>query len=118
MNTTLSSTELKFEKTLANLLRARFPYLYICTWEESRVMNLIISVGNNEELIRTTRSVFEWSVTDGFTEKGKSTDESTVSALKALEFVETFQEPAIFVFKDFHIFFWGKQSSGRCPNYT
>jgi SpoVK/Ycf46/Vps4 family AAA+-type ATPase len=105
MNTTLSSTELKFEKTLANLLRARFPYLYICTWEESRVMNLIISVGNNAELIRTTRSVFEWSVTDGFTEKGKSTDESTVSALKALEFVETFQEPAIFVFKDFHIFF-------------
>jgi len=45
--TTLSSTELKFEKTLANLLRARFPYLYISTWEENRVMSLIVSVGNN-----------------------------------------------------------------------
>jgi SpoVK/Ycf46/Vps4 family AAA+-type ATPase len=103
--TTLSSTELKFEKTLANLLRARFPYLYISTWEENRVMSLIVSVGNNADLIRTPRSIFEWSVTDGFTQKGKSTGEATVAALKALEFVEKYQEPAIFVFKDFHVFF-------------
>lgn len=102
---TLSSTELKFEKTVANLLRARFPYLYISTWEESRVMSLIISVGNNADLIRTPRTIFEWSVTDGFTENGKSKGEATIAALKALEFVEKFQEPAIFVFKDFHVFF-------------
>ena len=101
---TLSSTELKFEKTLANLLRARFPYLYISTWEESRVMSLILSVGNNADLIRTPRSIFEWSVTDGFTQKGKSTSD-TMAVLKALEFVEKCQEPAIFVFKDFHVFF-------------
>lgn len=100
-----SSAELKFEKTIANLLRARFPYLYISTWEESRVLSLIGSVAKNAELIRTTRKVFEWSLTDGLADNGKSTGEDTKSALKALEFIERCQEPAIFVLKDFHVFF-------------
>lgn len=100
-----SSAELKFEKTIANLLRARFPYLYISTWEESRVLSLIGSVAKNAELIRTTRKVFEWSLTDGLADNGKSTGEDTKSALKALEFIEHCQEPAIFVLKDFHVFF-------------
>lgn len=100
-----SSAELKFEKTIANLLRARFPYLYISTWEESRVLSLIGSVAKNAELIRTTRKVFEWSLTDGLADNGKSTGEDTKSALKALEFIERCQEPAIFVLKDFHVYF-------------
>lgn len=100
-----SSAELKFEKTISNLLRARFPYLYISTWEESRVLSLISSVAKNAELIRTTRKVFEWSLTDGLADSGKSTGEDTKSALKALEFIERCQEPAIFVLKDFHVFF-------------
>ncbi len=100
-----SSAELKFEKTIANLLRARFPYLYISTWEESRVLSLISSVATNNELIRTARKVFEWSLTDGLADSGKSIGEDTKSALKALEFIERCQEPAIFVLKDFHVFF-------------
>lgn len=100
-----SSAERKFEKTIANLLRARFPYLYISTWEESRVMTLIGSVAKNVELIRTTRKVFEWSLTEGLVDGGKSTGDDTKSALKALEFIERCQEPAIFVLKDFHVFF-------------
>lgn len=94
-----------FEKTIANLLRARFPYLYISTWEESRVMSLIESVAKDVNLIRTTRKVFEWSLTEGLTEEGKPTGDDTKSALKALEFIERFKEPAIFVLKDFHVFF-------------
>jgi len=101
----VSSADLKFEKRLANLLRARFPYLYISTWEENRVLALISSVSKNVDLIRTTRKVFEWSLTDGLSENGRSTGEDTKSALKALEFVDRYQEPAIFVLKDFHVFF-------------
>jgi len=101
----VSSADLKFEKTLANLLRARFPYLYISTWEESRVLGLISSVSKSTDLIRTTRKVFEWSLSDGFAENGKAVGEDTKTALKALEFVDSFQEPAIFVLKDFHVFF-------------
>lgn len=100
-----SSAELKFENTIANLLRARFPFLYISTWEEIRVLSLIGSVAKNAELIRTPRKVFEWSVTEGLAESGKSPGEETKSALKALEFIERCQEPAVFVLKDFHVFF-------------
>lgn len=100
-----STAERKFEKTIANLLRARFPYLYISTWEENRVLSLIGSVAKNTELIRTTRKVFEWSLTEGLADDGKSTGEDTKSAMKALEFIERCQEPAIFVLKDFHVFF-------------
>lgn len=101
----ISTSDLKFEKSLANLLRARFPYLYISTWEESRVLSLIFSVSKNADLIRTTRKIFEWSLSDGFVENGKPIGEDTKSAIKALEFVDSFQEPAIFVLKDFHVFF-------------
>lgn len=94
-----------FERNFANLLRARFPYLYISTWEEDRVISLIASVAKDAELIRTTRKLFEWSLTEGLTDSGKSTGEDTKSALKALDFIERCQEPAIFVLKDFHVFF-------------
>ena len=94
-----------FKRNFANLLRARFPYLYISTWEEGRVISLIASVAKDAELIRTTRKLFEWSLTEGLTDSGKSTGEDTKSALKALDFVERYQEPAIFVLKDFHVFF-------------
>lgn len=108
-----SSAELKFEKTIANLLRARFPYLYISTWEESRVLSLIGAVASNVELIRTTRKVFEWSLTEGLTDCRKCVGEDTKSALKVLDFIERCQEPAIFVLKDFHVFFG---ANGRPPD--
>ncbi len=101
----VSSAEQKFEKTLANLLRARFPYLYVSTSEESRVLALISSVASNVALIRTPRKLFEWSLTDGLTDSGKASGDDTKSALKALEFIEKYQEAAIFVLKDFHVFF-------------
>ncbi len=99
------SAEREFERTFANLLRARFPFLYISTWEESRVISLIESVAGNAGLIRTTRKVFEWSLTEGFMDGGKSAGEESKSVLKALEFIEHCQEPAVFVLKDFHVFF-------------
>lgn len=102
---TASNAEIRFEKTLANLLRARFPYLYISTWEEGRVLALIDAVAHDTELIRTTRKIFEWSLTDGFTNAGKSLGEDAKAALKALDFIEKSNEPAIFILKDFHVFF-------------
>jgi SpoVK/Ycf46/Vps4 family AAA+-type ATPase len=105
MTAVSSSKEKQFERTLANLLRARFPYLYISTWEEIRVLSLIRSVAQNAELIRTPRQVFEWSLTEGLINGGKVSGEDSKSALKALEFIDRFKEPAIFVLKDFHVFF-------------
>lgn len=73
------SAEQKFEKTLAILLRARFPYLYISTSEESRVLASIASVASNIALIKNARKVFEWSLTDGLTDSGNASCDDSKS---------------------------------------
>ena len=97
----------KFERTLANLLRARFPYLYVATWEEARALQLITVAAKNIELIRTERRVLDWSLTNGFTENGIAVEGDTKQPLKALDFIENFEDPAVFVLKDFHLFLGG-----------
>jgi SpoVK/Ycf46/Vps4 family AAA+-type ATPase len=97
----------KFERTLANLLRARFPYLYVATWEEARALQLITVAAKNIELIRTERRVLDWSLTNGFTENGIVVEGDTKQPLKALDFIENFEDPAVFVLKDFHVFLGG-----------
>jgi len=94
-----------FEKQLADLLRARFPCLYIPTWEEDRLLDLIRGVAGNAALIRTPRKVYEWSMTNGLVENGKAAGDDTRAALKALDFIDANKEAALFVLKDFHIFF-------------
>ncbi|MEF9953100.1 AAA family ATPase [Clostridium sp.] len=104
-----SSTE-KPKRYLANLFRARFPYVYISTWEEERAISLISLIGSNEELIKTPRDIYIWSQTDGMCFKGEKGKEDTKQPLKALEFIEKCEDPAIFILKDFHVFFG---SNGR-----
>ncbi|GHU33380.1 ATPase [Betaproteobacteria bacterium] len=103
MNT--ASPAFAFEKQLADLLRARFPCLYIPTWEESRLIDLIRDVAGNADLIRTPRKVYEWSLTQGVVENGKAAGEETKAALKVLDFIGASKEAALFILKDFHIFF-------------
>jgi len=102
-----------FKKRLSNLLKARFPYLYLSTWEEDRALSIIRSVAKDQSLIKTPRKVFTWSLTTGMTGEGTG-KEDTKSPLKALERIETCAEPALFVLKDFHIFFGGQ---GRVPDF-
>ena len=52
-------------KQLADLLKARFPYLYFPTWEEERVLSFIQTVAQNADLIKTKREVFTWTLTQG-----------------------------------------------------
>ena len=40
-------------RDLANLLRARFAYIYITTWEEERALATIRHIAQTRELIRT-----------------------------------------------------------------
>lgn len=91
-----------FERTLANLLRARFPYLYVATWEEARALQLVTTAAKDIELIRTERRVLDWSLTKGLTENGSPTEGDTKQPLNALDFIEHFEDPAVFVLKDFH----------------
>ncbi|MCM3269885.1 AAA family ATPase [Paenibacillus elgii] len=108
------SSVLHFQKSLSNLMRARFPFLYIPTWEEERVLSLIRLTTSNEALIKTVRKVFTWSLTSGLAEDGQTGREETKTAIKCLEFIETYDHPAVFILKDFHMFFGGV---GKQPDY-
>nr|WP_207716945.1 AAA family ATPase [Clostridium beijerinckii] len=99
-----NSTE-RTKKYLANLFKARFPYVYISTWEEERAISVIDFVGKDENLIKTKRTTYIWSQTDGMCIQGAKGREETKQPIKALEFIEKCEEPAIFILKDFHVFF-------------
>lgn len=101
------SSIIQFQKHLSNLLRARFPFIYIPTWEEERALSVIRSVTSTESLITTIRKVFTWSVTNGMVGEGHKGKEDSKSALKCLEIIETYDQPSVFVLKDFHVFLGG-----------
>ncbi|HEX5993542.1 MAG TPA: hypothetical protein VFY84_00230, partial [Jiangellales bacterium] len=54
-----------FAGTLTQLLKARFPLLYIESYEEQRVVDAITAVAHDGDRIRTARSVWVWSLTRG-----------------------------------------------------
>lgn len=103
----------KFEKQTTDLLRARFPYIYITSWEEQRIIDLVNSMARNTELIKTVRNVFSWSITEGLCVETINSDNADIKKLsdaekdpnKLLDFIEKYEEASIFILKDFHIFF-------------
>ena len=93
-------------KRLSSLMRARFPYVYITTWEEERAVNMIKKIAELPQLIKTQRKVYVWTQTKGFVdEKEDKTIAGTTAPIKALEYIENSEEDAIFIFKDFHVNF-------------
>lgn len=94
-----------FVKDLSNFLKARFPFIYINTYEEDRVIKIIKNVCSKTELIKTTRNVYEWSITSGFYNNNRVIDSSINSPIKALQYIEGINEPAVFILKDFHVNF-------------
>jgi ATP-dependent 26S proteasome regulatory subunit len=87
------------------LIRARYPLVYVISWEEQRVLNLVTSIGQ-----KLNKRVFEWSVNTGLVPAGtdlqsqKHRDAATEDPLVALGNVIEHVEPALYVFKDFHPF--------------
>lgn len=111
----------KFSILVGNLFRARFPYLYIPTWEEERVINILRSVATESSKIRTTRNCFVWKLTTGMTADNKqssqaetNTQSKLLEPIKALEFIDNYAEPAIFILVDFHVYFGER---GKTPDY-
>jgi len=93
-----------FTVNLCNLFRARFPYIAINTYEESRIVELITDCAADPKLIKTVRRVFTWSQTEGILDdKKQSQGPETKQPLRALEFAHKFPGAALFIFKDFHL---------------
>jgi len=100
----VSNEKIKFEVLLGNLLRARFPLLYIESWEEERLLTTICAVACNNDLIRTPRKVFSWTITKGLFDLD-SEEEGIRDPIEALEYIEKYNNPAVFIMYDFHFYF-------------
>lgn len=94
-----------FDVAFANLLKARFPFIYIGTYEEERVLRIIGEVARDAARVRTPRAVFTWSVSEGLVGPALALVENTKAPLDMLEWIERHADPAIIVLKDFHVFF-------------
>ncbi|MBQ8458833.1 AAA family ATPase [bacterium] len=96
----------KTEQYLTNLFRARFPFVYIPTWEEIRIVELIVKIAESKE-IKTQREIFIWSSTEGLkrhTDEGqeKVNINEANNPISALSYIEDFNKPAILILKDVH----------------
>lgn len=91
-----------FRDELALFFRARFPVLYVETYEEQRVMGEVHAVASDQTLMRTVRPVFEWSSTRGFVAEDGKAQSSTHEPRQALEWLMRQQTPGVFVMLDLH----------------
>ena len=99
-----------FDKNFSNLVNAGFPYMYIQSYEEDRVVQAISRVLNNHELVRTPRELYVWSETDGFITDGKRVRE-TRQPVEAIEFAANAEKSGVYIFKDFHIYFGAERNT-------
>lgn len=84
------------------LIRARYPIIYVVTWEEARVEEHLRKIA-----ARRDKSLFCWSITSGMYRTGADTagrSKGVADPLEALDAVIDHKEPALYLFKDFHPF--------------
>jgi len=87
------------------LIRARYPIIYVISWEEERVEQCLRKIAE-----KRNKQLFVWTITQGILKSGtppqraKSGGDSTAAPLAALDAVINQVDPAIYLFKDFHHF--------------
>jgi AAA+ superfamily predicted ATPase len=87
------------------LIRARYPIIYITTWEEERAEHCLREIAKRRE-----KNLYLWTITDGIVKAGAEPSRSklgstnTTDPVTALDAVLAQVEPAIYLFKDFHPF--------------
>ena len=101
---------------LSNLIRARFPMIYITTFEEDRVTKYIKSVVTDVKQVKYEREVFTWTQTAGlYNDTLKKAVPDTSCPCKMLEYVRKYDKDAVFIIYDFHVNFGPKN---RTPDYN
>lgn len=85
----------RVDNEISTLIRARYPILYIVSWEERRVEDAL------RDIAHSAKNVYTWSVTTGL-QPQPTYGGVVTTVLATLEFVEKCDEEAIFVLKDLH----------------
>lgn len=85
------------------LIRARYPIIYVVSWEEARVERQL-----REIAAKRNKQLFCWSVTSGLQKSGAAFSgprpKGLADPVEALDAVIEHKEPAVYLFKDFHPF--------------
>ncbi len=92
---------MSFRDDFELLLRARYPLIYIPTYEEERVEVAIREVAQYQ-----SRAVYTWDFVDGYQGNPNDAGFGRRNPLQALELVEKLppSAPAVFILRDFHRF--------------
>jgi hypothetical protein len=100
----------KVSDELEILIRARYPIMYVVTWEEARVERRLRDIATKRK-----KELFCWSVTNGLTKSGSAAQaarsKNLADPVEALDTVIEYKEPAIYLFKDFHPFMRARDSN-------
>lgn len=94
--------EIKTFLELETLVRARYPLIYIVSWEEERVEQAVIRVARG-----LGKNAFSWSITRGLVPAGSSVQSKKVLSagssdpMAGLREVLERMDPGIYLFKDF-----------------
>jgi SpoVK/Ycf46/Vps4 family AAA+-type ATPase len=99
------------ETELEVLIRAKYPLIYMLSWEERRVEMMLRRVA-----ARRKKRLYCWTVTEGIvaidTVRPTPVDPDARTPIKALEHIAQARDPAIFLLKDLHFFM---QTNGASP---
>lgn len=87
------------------LIRARYPVIYVVSWEESRVEQHLQQIAT-----RRNKQMYAWSVTTGMRRVGQGAapnaprNRGLSDPIEALDQIIENKEPAIYLLQDFHAF--------------
>ena len=101
------SCEERAVKALADievLIRARYPIIYIVSWEEQRVQQWLATVAAKRE-----KALWEWSFSTGLVQSSRAgasraRNQASKDPSIALDEAVAHVEPAVYLFKDLHPF--------------
>ena len=92
-----------FVSDLDTLIRARYPLLYLVSWEEARLDTILQNLAKTHG-----KQLVTWSITKGLKRVGVNRPGISLGSakdpLEAIAEVEKLQEPSLVVLKDFHPF--------------
>src|SRR3989441_11792521 len=93
----------RFVAELDTLIRARYPLIYLVSWEEQRLDAILHDVAQNHG-----KALLQWSVTRGLRRvsgaRSMAISEQSRDPIEALSSVGKLTEASLVVLKDFHAF--------------
>lgn len=103
----------KTNSEIETLIRARYPVIYIISWEEKRVEDALRAIASSRG-----KKIYTWTITHGMGISPQMHDDATKDPLRALDFIMDSRDQAIFVLKDFHSYISDNAVTRRLRDLT